>query len=70
MATPAALLTLVEIAITARLEGGAIEEYTVYGVSTRKSSLAELFKVRDRLKAEIAAGVQHGVQFADLRGYS
>jgi hypothetical protein len=69
MATNAELLTLIDAAIEARLTGGAVDEYTIDGVSVKKSPLNELYSLREKLRKEIAMGSQHGVQFVDLRGY-
>lgn len=49
----AAFLTLVEAAITTRLNGGAVESYTERGRNLRYISITDLFTLRDQLRREV-----------------
>lgn len=48
------LLSLVETAIKARLEGGAVDSYEIRGRNLSRTPLPDLVKLRDRLKIEVA----------------
>jgi hypothetical protein len=58
MATSAELLSAVEAAIQARLNGDAYEEYSEAGQRFRGASLDELFRIRARLLGEMGASFQ------------
>jgi len=49
------LLDNVESAIDTRLTGGAIQSYSIGNRNLQYMTLSELTKLRDQLKAEIAA---------------
>ncbi len=75
MATSAELLTLVEAAIAARLEGRPIDSYrTPEGLDVKYMDLEQLFGLRDKLTAtvgqEAARANVPGMRYSDLRGYS
>jgi hypothetical protein len=50
---PTTLLDKVEAAITARLDGGAIEEYSIRGRHLKYCSLDELMALRADLRREV-----------------
>ena len=49
------LLTIVETAIQTRINGGTVESYNIDGQNVSKTPLKELFGIRDKLQAEVAA---------------
>lgn len=55
MATTQELLTAVETAIEARLNGGAVQAYTIGGRNIQYITLSELYKLRTQLKKEVNA---------------
>lgn len=55
MATSQEMLTAVETAIYARLNGGAVQSYSIGGRNIQYASLTELYKLRDRFKKEVNA---------------
>lgn len=55
MASDAELLAKVEAAIEARLDGGGFNEYSELGDSFKGETLANLYALRQKLKASIAA---------------
>lgn len=61
--TDAEMLELVNTAITARLNGDAYEEYSEAAERFRGTSLADLFKIRDRL----SVSTQQGFSLARMR---
>jgi hypothetical protein len=61
--TDAELLTKVEAAIEARLNGDAYEEYNEGPDRFRGASLQTLFNLRDDLKAKLAASGEDGAVF-------
>lgn len=66
MATTAEdMLTAVEAAITARLNGGAVQSYSIDGRNLQYVSLTELYTLRTKLKGEVAAetGTRNYVAF-------
>ena len=48
------MLENVEIAINARMTGGAVQSYTISGRNIQYIGLEELRKLRDQLRREIA----------------
>ena len=46
-------LTLIEAAIESRLSGGAVVSSSVDGVSLARATLAELYELRRKYKAEV-----------------
>jgi len=48
------ILDNVELAINARLTGGAVQSYSIGGRNIQYISLSELLKLRDKLRQEIA----------------
>ena len=50
------MLENVETAINARMTGGAVQSYSIGGRNLQYITLAELIKLRDTLRQEIAAG--------------
>jgi len=54
MATTQEMLTAVENAIYAICNGGAVSSYSIGGRSLQRYSLAELQKLRDKLKRELS----------------
>ncbi len=50
------MLKNVDAAINARMEGGAVQSYSIGGRNLQYISLAELIKLRSQLRQEIAAG--------------
>lgn len=66
MATTAELLEKVNMAIANRLDGRAVDEYSVHGVSLKRTPLSELMTLRDKLQAELNAQNRGGVSFADV----
>ena len=53
MATAASLLVKVEAAIEARLDGGAVDSYSIRGRSLEYMDIGDLFKLRDQLRREV-----------------
>jgi len=53
MATSQDLLTLVDAAITTRLNGGTVESYNIDGQNVAKTPLKELIVLRDKLRGEV-----------------
>lgn len=49
------MLENVETAINARMTGGAVQSYSIGGRNLQYITLAELIKLRDTLRQEIAA---------------
>lgn len=60
MATADTFLASVEAAITTRLAGGVVENYSIRGRSLAYTPLTELFKLRDKLKREVESNL-HGL---------
>lgn len=60
---PTTLLDKVEAAITARLDGGSVEEYSIRGRHLKYCSLDELFRLRDALRREVEATKSGGLPF-------
>lgn len=60
VATANELLTKVEVAIEARLTGGAVQSYSIAGRDIQYVSLAELYKMRRELQREVNAGKPNG----------
>ncbi|HPD15799.1 MAG TPA: hypothetical protein PLE19_12665 [Planctomycetota bacterium] len=58
--TAAEHLVLVNAAITAILEGRAVESYTIGSRNLRKTPLSELFKLRSQLEAEAELDAAEG----------
>jgi hypothetical protein len=56
-ATDAEMLVKVNEAITAHLNGGAVQSYTIGGRNLQRTPLTELYKIRDRLERRIAQGL-------------
>lgn len=54
--SPSALFDQVEAAIQTRLNGGAVEDYTIRGRHLKYTSLTDLFTLRDQLRRETEAG--------------
>lgn len=50
------MLENVETAINARMTGGAVQSYSIGGRNLQYITLAELIKLRDTLRQEIAVG--------------
>ena len=50
------MLENVETAINVRMTGGAVQSYSIGGRNLQYITLAELIKLRDMLRQEIAAG--------------
>jgi len=50
------MLENVETAINARMTGGAVQSYSIGGRNLQYITLAELIKLRDTLRQEIASG--------------
>jgi len=48
------MLENVEIAINARMTGGAVQSYSINGRNLQYITLSELLKLRDQLRREIA----------------
>jgi len=48
------MLENVEIAINARITGGAVQAYSIGGRNLQYVPLSDLYKLRDQLKREIA----------------
>ncbi len=63
----ASLLTAVNNAIAARLNGGAVDSYTIGGRDLKYIPLADLFKMRDNLRREIAAGAGGARNYISFR---
>ena len=61
------MLDAVNDAILARLAGRAIDEYTVIGMSLKKTPLADLRHLRDQLASEVSRAGVGTFTFADLR---
>lgn len=55
MAWTATDLTNVENAIRARLTGGEVESYSIGGRDISKTSLADLYTIRDQIAREVQA---------------
>jgi hypothetical protein len=53
-ATDAEMLVKVNEAITAHLNGGAVQSYSIGGRNLQRTPLSELYKIRDRLERRIA----------------
>lgn len=53
--TPQGMLAAVEQAIAAILAGGAVQAYTIAGRNIQKMPLEQLYKLRDKLRQEIAS---------------
>ncbi len=66
MATAAELLVLVDNAITAHLTGGAVESYGVGSRNLRYIPLKELYEMRTKLEARIAAANGGNVSLAEF----
>ena len=68
MPTSSDLLTAVEAAISARLNGGAVESYGIEGYNLRYASLEQLMKLRDKFRLEVdrASGTQ-ATNFASFK---
>jgi hypothetical protein len=49
------MLDNVEIAINARMTGGAVQSYSIGGRNLQYVSLNELIKLRDQLRREVAS---------------
>ncbi len=60
-ADPAALLTKVEAAIDARLEGGAVDSYSIDGRNLKYVSLTDLFAMRRKLAREVEVAASGGL---------
>jgi hypothetical protein len=56
-ATDAEMLVKVNEAITAHLNGGAVQSYTIGGRNLQRTPLMELYKIRDRLERRISQGL-------------
>ena len=54
MATKQEMLDNVDNAINARLNGGAVQAYSIGGRNIQYSPLSELMKLRDQLRREVA----------------
>jgi len=54
MSTAAEQLAAIETVIDARLSGGAIIRHSSLSISFEKESLTDLYKIRDRLAAQVA----------------
>jgi hypothetical protein len=54
--TTATLLAAVEQAIAARLNGGAVQSYSIGGRNLQYMTIESLMKLRDQLKAESSSG--------------
>ncbi len=50
------MLENVEIAINARMTGGAVQSYSINGRNLQYVSLSELIQLRDRLRQETSSG--------------
>ena len=50
------MLENVELAINARMTGGAVQSYSIGGRNLQYITLSELMKLRDQLKQEVASG--------------
>jgi len=50
------MLENLEIAINARMTGGAVQSYSIGGRNLQYITLSELIKLRDKLRQEIASG--------------
>ncbi len=59
------MLAAVEAAINARLTGGAVQSYSIEGRNLQYTNLTELYKIRTKLKAEVASetGTRNYVKF-------
>jgi hypothetical protein len=55
MITKQEMLDNVEIAINARMTGGAVQSYSIGGRNLQYITLTELIKLRDILRQEIAS---------------
>ena len=53
MATTQEMLDKVNTAIVARLDGGAVQSYSIGGRNIQYISLGELYKLRDILRKEV-----------------
>jgi len=60
------MLENVEIAINARLTGGAVQSYSISGRNLQYISLDELRKLRDQLRLEIAGSSQDSTTYASF----
>ena len=63
-ADPAALLTKVEAAIDARLDGGAVDFYSIDGRNLKYVSLTDLFAMRRKLAREVETLAAGGLPVA------
>jgi len=50
------MLENVELAINARMTGGAVQSYSIGGRNLQYITLSELMKLRDQLRQEVASG--------------
>ena len=50
------MLENVELAINARMTGGAVQSYSIGGRNLQYITLSELMKLRDQLRQEVAGG--------------
>ncbi len=62
--TAADMLTAVNNAIITRLNGGAVQSYSVAGRNIQKATLEELYRIRDRLTREVNSASDSGFNFA------
>lgn len=53
MASAADLLVKVEAAIVVRLDGGAVDSYSIRGRSLSYMNITDLFALRDQLRREV-----------------
>ena len=60
------MLENVEIAINARLTGGAVQSYSISGRNLQYISLDELRKLRDQLRREISGSSRDSTTFASF----
>jgi len=58
------MLDAVNTAIYAILNGGAVQSYSIGGRNIQKASLNELYTLRRKLEADIAAGNGSGRTYA------
>lgn len=69
-ATDAEMLVKVNEAITAYLNGGAVQSYSIGGRNLQRTPLSELYKIRDRLERRIAASTGSLTNYASFENPS
>jgi len=66
MATPAEMVTKIDTAIEAKLDGGAVDQYSIDGRQLRHMSLLDLYSLREKYARLSANASGPGVNYAEF----